>query len=311
VKFLPNMPIFGHGRFVCGSARNQGYFYISIAAGLLLIFAAVAKWRSPIDDGILTATFLTIPWFRILIILVEAGVGLWLISGIFAKISRFAAIICFAAFLSIALYEKYAGAASCGCFGNLHIHPIYTAGLDAFIFIALAFSASHSLHGLQWQKPILLIPLTAATVAVAMLAVMLTTQPALPAGVDNDNSGRLIVLEAEKWIGKPLPILKYIDRREALKSGRWIIVLYRHDCPACLEEIPKYVQLSWQNAADANAPKTAFIELPPYGNIQGLIPGDTPCLIGRLSDSHDWFAKTPVVIRMNDDIVIAAAQGAK
>src|SRR5690606_34159712 len=44
-------------------------------------------------------------------------------------------------------------------------------------------------------------------------------------------TGGLVILEPEKWIGKPLPIADWID--VDLSTGDWIVLLHRHDCPAC------------------------------------------------------------------------------
>ena len=41
-------------------------------------------------------------------------------------------------------------------------------------------------------------------------------------------------------MGKRFPLLDYVDVGETLKDGKWLVVLYHHDCPKCMEEIPRF-----------------------------------------------------------------------
>lgn len=292
-------------------AAIGAYFYISTFAGLLLIFAAIMKQQSPIEAATFGGMVLTARWVRLGVVFLEAAFALWLLSGAFARIARITATICFGIFLCITLYETYAGAQSCSCFGNLHIHPIYTAALDTIILVAFAISHPQARHGIQWQWPTLLVPILLLTISVSAAAMVLAHHEITMPEKSGDTSNGLIVMDPETWIGKPLPILKYIDRQSELAHGKWIVILYRHDCPVCRKEVPRYVRMAEKTAADPTAPRITFVEIPPYGNLGGLIPPDVSCLRGQLSQSHQWFVETPVVMKMNNGVVTSANQGAE
>ncbi|MBN1908521.1 MAG: hypothetical protein JW818_02170 [Pirellulales bacterium] len=131
----------------------------------------------------------------------------------------------------------------------------------------------------------------------------------------------LVIIEPEKWVGKRFPLLPFIedapvpeglspsatadgpvplaeqDRRplrQRLAEGRWIVVLYHHDCSECRKAIPKYKKLIRRSAADPTAARVALVEVPPYGDASSWgLSGDCPCVLGRLSEEKEWFVETP------------------
>jgi hypothetical protein len=295
------------GAFFRGMRGRWAYFCISVLAGLVLMFAAVMKWESPIDTMPIVGGMLMPHWAKVTIVLVEIVLGLWLTSGAFAKMARNVAMGCFGLFLCVAIYEAWKGAESCGCFGNVHVHPIYTAVFDAVMVVAISIARPGNRHGLQWIRPVLLsaLPIMVGTVSGAA-GIIAHREGRTFEAEDDFAPGQLVVLEPEKWVGKRLPILKYIDKHEELSGGKWTIILYRHDCYECREEVPKFQEKAQENAGQYDGGGMAFVEMPPYGKTDELIPPQSPCLSCRLNDAHDWFVQTPVVIRVNDGVVIAA-----
>ena len=77
--------------------------------------------------------------------------------------------------------------------------------------------------------------------------------------------GKIVVLEPEKWIDKPLPLLDYIDIGDRLKEGKWIVVFYYHNCAKCHAMLPQYRRLSRDLTENGEAMHLALIEAPPYG----------------------------------------------
>lgn len=114
--------------------------------------------------------------------------------------------------------------------------------------------------------------------------------------------GEIVVLEPETWTGKRFPLLAHIDRGERLANGHWIVLLYHHDCPQCLETLPRYEALA-ETAADDRVPSVALVEVPPFG------PSDNLPLSrahrARLRDTKDWFVQTPTEILLADGTVTA------
>ena len=79
-----------------------------------------------------------------------------------------------------------------------------------------------------------------------------------------------MVLEPENWVGQRLPIADSLDID--LSAGNWTVLLHRHDCPVCREQVPRY-----EMRATAGE-QIAIVEVPPYGEIpdhktQGLHGG--------------------------------------
>ena len=133
--------------------------------------------------------------------------------------------------------------------------------------------------------------------------------------------GEVVVLEPTKWVGKRFPLLPFIEDllgplkpgerplRERLAEGDWIVVLYHHDCPECRKAIPKYAELARQTAADANGPRVALVEVPPFGDANAIgVSLDAEYVCARLSDEKEWFVESPMEIEMRRG-VIAAIRG--
>lgn len=101
-------------------------------------------------------------------------------------------------------------------------------------------------------------------------------------------------------------MLKYIDIADSLRSNIAVVLLYHADCPDCREAIVRYDQVSREMAANEDAIRIAFIEVPPYGPEQdSLIPSDTPCLKGKLDSSKEWYnITTPLVVVIVDGSVV-------
>ena len=141
---------------------------------------------------------------------------------------------------------------------------------------------------------------TVLIVAAALKAWQLLTEPV--AGNEPANvAASYEVLEPETWLGKELPILEYIDIASLLEKGNWLILFYHHDCPDCIEAIPKYEQIARELAGNEDFLRIALIEVPPYGPTL-LTPG-SPCIPGRLTDKKQWFITTPAVILLENGTV--------
>jgi hypothetical protein len=122
--------------------------------------------------------------------------------------------------------------------------------------------------------------------------------------------GKIVVLKPETWIGKHFPLLDYIDIGDRLREGKWLVLLYRHDCPDCRAALPYYQQLSAKLAAHLGAMQIALIEVPPYGDdqVEAFSTGAL-CTKGRLTDATEWLAETPQEVVLDDTVVIDVRDG--
>jgi hypothetical protein len=149
----------------------------------------------------------------------------------------------------------------------------------------------------EFLAPLPCLPRLAAVAGIGLIILAVTT-PMLALNKPAVVTSSYEVLEPETWIGKQLPILEHIDIAEQLKTGNWLILLYHHDCHDCTEAIPKYEQMARDLADNGNFLQIALIEMPPYG--PPLVTPDSPCTLGRLADTKDWFLTTPAAAFLTD-----------
>lgn len=109
--------------------------------------------------------------------------------------------------------------------------------------------------------------------------------------------GKIVVLEPEKWIGKRFPLLDYIDIGDKLKEGKWLVLLYHHDCPKCQEALSTLQHL-------ARLQQIAVVQMPPYGVGNGDGCKSKWPAIGRLGVVREWFAETPILVSIDNGLVV-------
>jgi hypothetical protein len=281
-------------------ARNRawsGYDVVRIALGAILLLAAGLKAYQLATEPTVGSSLLDSRWLLMATVEFELFFGLWLIAGILPKPTWAAALACFGLFTCVSLYKALSGHATCGCFGRVPVNPWYTSTLDLAIVLSL----------LRWRpKESLFATRQAVAVMVIWLAVGLPAAFAMgshyPTTLSDDGdiigNGTVVILEPEKWIGKRFPLLDYIDIADRLKEGKWLVVLFHHDCPKCLEAISKYEEQARRWADNPTTPRVAMIEMPPFDLERSRLPlsSDTPCVLGQLSEDRTWFVETPVVV---------------
>lgn len=275
--------------------------------GLFLVIAAVLKTVQLVSEPASATLGPVGTPFLQLQIGIELAIGLFLLSGLLWRQLRWIALVLFAGFASYSLLLALGGAASCGCFGPIHIHPWWTFSLDVCLMLALilslrqarACSAANDRQGAScpgWR-----------IVAIAIISVSTLTTVALVRYVESQAAsannfstvGGITILEPERWIGRKLPILDFIDLD--MSKGKWNVLLHRHDCPVCQATLPRFVAI----AAEVPSSHTALIEVPPYG--EPRFSGDATVYCGRLQDSREWFVHTPVELQLIDGVVTAAS----
>ena len=121
-------------------------------------------------------------------------------------------------------------------------------------------------------------------------------------------SDKYEVLEVKQWAGQRWYLLDYIDIGERLQTGEWVVLMYHNDCPDCRLAIPEYEKM--YNDLKGNDINMAFIEMPPYGDENQQLVGDnSKADRGSLSQSKKWFVQTPVIVVLNNGVVLKAWQG--
>ncbi len=91
-----------------------------------------------------------------------------------------------------------------------------------------------------------------------------------------------------------------------------------YDCPDCGRAIPMYEQMARDFEGNEDFMRIALIAVPPYGSGPAL-PGrssatprrspvseNSPCTLGRLPETKEWFVTTPATALITDGHVKAA-----
>jgi hypothetical protein len=109
-------------------------------AGLLLITSAFFKAHQLSYHGVTLEGFLpSAPaWLHPSVIVVEFLLGLWMVTGLYLKVTRILGAVCFLLLGQIALWQALHGRESCGCLGIIKISPWVAVALDAVMFAGLA-----------------------------------------------------------------------------------------------------------------------------------------------------------------------------
>lgn len=276
---------------------------VPFVTAILLIVAAGAKAEFLSSQPTTTPVL----WGQVGLITFEFALGAWLVSGLQAYVCRVLTLLVFIIFAIVTMYKWLSGEISCGCFGHAQVGPGATLWLDlsiiALLFIWRPGDADPADKRQPSHKAASFATLAFYGVLIASVVVVIWNGVAFSFGPHV--RGQVIVLEPETWIGTELPILRFVDIGESLRSGEWLVVLYHHDCSDCQAALPKYALLAKAYRDSGKGRSIALVEIPPFSSD----PQDfEACKCGRLSDSYEWFVVTPTVLHLRDGIVIAVPQ---
>ncbi|MBW7989259.1 MAG: hypothetical protein FVQ84_04480 [Planctomycetes bacterium] len=287
---------------------------------IVLLAAAVLKGWQLLTEPVANNDIWSYRPFLILTVEFELALAIWLLSGLFKKAAWLAGLLCFSAFSVVTLYKALTGADSCGCFGSVHINPWITLliidlpAVMALLIFRPGLSLPPALSFLRKQKSIknllkeFLAPLPSAPrfamTAFLTISILGISAPILALNEPPQVTSSYEILEPKTWIGKELPILEHIDIAESLRKGTWLVLLYHYDCPDCGTAIPKYEQIARDLAGNEDFLRIALIAVPPYG--QGPASENSPCTLGQLAETKEWFVTTPAVALLTDGKVTSA-----
>jgi hypothetical protein len=288
--------------------------FARIGSAATLLIAAVLKVYQLATDPALGVLYGS-RWLQAGLIEYELLLALWLLSGFAVPWARRVALVTFLAFASYSLYLGLSGTASCGCFGKARVSPWWTFLLDAvLVFLLLSSKTLRRRTASDSASP----PARPARVpaSLAILVTLLLTSvfivsvaPWRPRSASTDSSladNSFVLLEPEKWIGKPFPLTDHIDMddHEALSHGSWIILFYHDECPKCRRAVRLYERQAENLSRAGEAVQVALVTVPPIR--AGELTFSPHCRIGRLREGKQWLIATPAEVRLTDGQVIAA-----
>lgn len=101
------------------------------ALGVLLISAALLKGHQLMTEPVANRDIWSYRPFLIFQVESELALGIWLLSRLFRRLAWLVAGFLFGLFCCFTFYKALTGAASCGCFGKVHVNPWITlAAID-------------------------------------------------------------------------------------------------------------------------------------------------------------------------------------
>jgi len=265
--------------------------------------AALIKWLGAFDVDLTYVLH-----FSIASELTVAGVMV-LVPGI----ARWTGVVMLGAFIPVLLGDVLMGASSCGCFGAVEIHPGITLVIDfgLFLGVLLLGRGVSSLRATVSQPTIRVV----AAGVWAMASFALAFYPAGGArGASASVAGGAALPEEgyyvphlETWVGQPwsdVPISKWIrGNTDDLTAGNRYVLFYRKDCEHCHELMEVFFSgtLTIPTTAVAVPEKSGFPKNPlPFPCKE--------CGLAELPGGVDWFLQTPVLVRLENGVVVCASE---
>lgn len=129
------------------SPSSWSFRIVRIALGLFLLTAAVLKFQDYSLDSVGRSAFLSSARLYVAVLVAEAGLGLWLLTGRAARALWLTAFLFFLGLAFVSLHLALTGHPSCGCFGKWMVSPWYSFGLDLLAVAALTLSGKQMYWG--------------------------------------------------------------------------------------------------------------------------------------------------------------------
>lgn len=188
------------------------------------------------------------------------------------------------------------------------VNPLITFLIDAVIVAALVVRRREMVELDTMRSRSL--PLTSVSAFVGLVVVSMFAMSSSTASLSEVDTAvqaneQLVILEPEKWVGKPFPLANHLSPNVQMTEGKWLAVLYHHDCPSCQAALPKYAALAENQTRSLNPIGVLFIEVPPYGD--GLRSTEGTVTHARLANNQEWFVQAPVEVQLDEGIVTGSS----
>jgi len=270
--------------------------------GLLLLFAACMKGYELATGPVTNKDLLTTRWFLVLGVEFELALGLALLAGVLPKVTWSVALLCFSGFTVITAHKVWLGETDCGCFGYARVDPRITLVIDLVVIALLLASHPKNVATAAGLSRLPLVIICTLAIGIPSGWLMATVKTASVTDDGLITAGNFIVLEPEKWVNKPFPLLKHIDIGNKLSTGKWIVALYDRTCSHCAVAMPKYIEIANTLVSQGSNTRLAVIRIDLSETKTWRFPDSV--VTGQLDPTREWFAETPVELQLEDGKVI-------
>lgn len=291
---------------ICRSPSWLG-LVLPMLLGSVLLAAAVMKGHQLLVSGSASAFRLTSRPVQVMLVVFELALGLWLVSGLYRKQAQFVARVAFALLAAASGYLLIEGADCCSCFGKMAVHPGVAFGFDLFALFCLMLlpvpgRGRDDIQHHPWvASSVVSILVFLSVYLVVALPPLRLFSPEAGAPLSSDE---IVVLDTERWEGKTLPILDYLETQGAIGQGTWVLVLYHENCPKCENAIRRVLEKKQDESV-------ALVEIPPLSgsSSQGrATTTDSPGVVRTVLDRGvRWSVATPVVLRLQDGMITSVS----
>ncbi|MBC8356642.1 MAG: hypothetical protein H8E66_32100 [Planctomycetes bacterium] len=206
-------------------------------------------------------------------------------------------------FGAVAFYKALQGETSCGCFGDAIVHPWYSFALDVSIVVLLVAFLPAQLNRRQQESAKPTGPPAwnrlASSLCIACFG-WICIHFASPIM-------RPLTLRYApgEWVGNALPLIEDIDIGKAFTSGNWLVVVFRHDCPACQTVLDQLREPNMQLPPEYHL---ALVSVPPHDRDELDELQRSSTLVGTVSNQYEWDFPTPMIVALVDGKVMAVGE---
>lgn len=279
------------------TTANTGWTYLRYAVALLLFVAAITKIVTTpqvlASDGLLAS----LPRLAGVIAL-EAAAATYLLLGPLLWSWRLTVLL-FTVFIGSTAYAISTGK-SCGCFGE-QLSPQVMLGIDIAVLVLALVLRPRQPSG---AGPLVVVHLIAcAVIGMSLAGASLWRHQTV------DRTAPLEFLLADTLTGQSWPLnVHWHPNLQPLGSGRWLVLVVRHDCDHCRQLVQRYFS---DPSRHRDGERTAVFVA---GSSSWPFQLDHVSFDSVGDDSITWpsdepFVASPAIFLLDDAVITEAADG--
>ncbi len=263
---------------------------------LVLLLAAALKLHALLGDPLASHSFLASPRAELLVIQLEAVLGLALVGAVATRLTWLASLGFFAVVLAVATYQGWTGQSRCGCLGRVEVHPWTMAVFDAVMLAGLLLAYPGAGQHQDYFGPGKLVRRLAVVglVLVVLLGGMVGATP---------SPARTLA-----WLrGQPLLVHPFLSELGEGRPGEWrafrLQILNFSDQPVRI--------LGGSQNCSVQATETMPVSIPAGGSAELTVLGRFTGEPGRFQQQFVWYTdlrQQPVIFARFPGRVVEPSQ---